>query len=223
MLIFLSLFIVLTLVLLLPFFFGELMVASLSKLHLSPSMALMCVIAIFIGSLINIPIKSFSRDVDVIEHPLAIYGFARFWPRLRRIRRYTIIAVNVGGCLIPASLVLYEIFCLTLLSPSALTVIAAGCLANVLVCYAIARPIAGIGIVMPGIVSPIVAAGLALLLLPEMAAPAAFVIGVTGPLIGGDLMHLKDIEVSEIGIVSIGGAGTFDGIVLSGIIAAYLA
>jgi len=36
-------------------------------------------------------------------------------------------------------------------------------------------------------------------------------------------MHLKDIEASEIGVVSIGGAGTFDGIVLSGIVAAYLA
>jgi len=36
-------------------------------------------------------------------------------------------------------------------------------------------------------------------------------------------MHLKDVETSELGIASIGGAGTFDGIILSGIIAAYLA
>ena len=42
------------------------------------------------------------------------------------------------------------------------------------------------------------------------------------PLVGADLLHLRDIEVSEIGFVSIGGAGTFDGIVLSGIVAAYL-
>jgi uncharacterized membrane protein len=45
-----------------------------------------------------------------------------------------------------------------------------------------------------------------------------------GPLIGADLLHLKDIEESSnTGVISIGGAGTFDGIVLSGIIAAYLA
>jgi uncharacterized membrane protein len=46
---------------------------------------------------------------------------------------------------------------------------------------------------------------------------------VLGPLIGADLLHLRDIEELETGIASIGGAGTFDGIVLSGIVAAYLA
>ncbi len=44
-----------------------------------------------------------------------------------------------------------------------------------------------------------------------------------GPLVRADLLHLRDIEVGEIGVVSVGGAGTFDGIVLSGIVAAYLA
>lgn len=68
-----------------------------------------------------------------------------------------------------------------------------------------------------------IAAVAALLFAPDTAAPVAFVIGVVGPLVGADLMHLKDIETSEIGVVSIGGAGTFDGIVLSGIVAAYIA
>lgn len=44
-----------------------------------------------------------------------------------------------------------------------------------------------------------------------------------GPLIGADLLHLRDIEKIATGVASIGGAGTFDGIVLSGIVAAYLA
>ncbi len=70
--------------------------------------------------------------------------------------------------------------------------------------------------------SPIIAAILALLLAPDAAPPVAFLIGVMGPLIGADLLHLKDIEAAETGVASIGGAGTFDGIVLSGIIAAYL-
>ena len=85
---------------LLPFVFGELTFTSLSKLHLSPTMAFACVIAIFGGGLINIPVKSVVRDCDVIEDPLAIYGLAGFWPRLQRVRRTTIIALNVGGCLI---------------------------------------------------------------------------------------------------------------------------
>jgi uncharacterized membrane protein len=76
---------------------------------------------------------------------------------------------------------------------------------------------------MPGVISPIIAVSVALLLAPDVAAPVAFAIGVIGPLVGADLMHLKDIEANEIGVVSIGGAGTFDGIVLSGIVAAYIA
>jgi len=125
--------------------------------------------------------------------------------------------------LIPTGLAIYELVYLALLSPSGLAAAAVGCAANIAVCYLIARPVPGVGILMPGVMSPIVAAGLALLLAPEMAAPVAFVSGVMGPLIGADLMHLKHIETSDIGVVSIGGAGTFDGIILSGIVAAYLA
>ena len=60
-------------------------------------------------------------------------------------------------------------------------------------------------------------------LVPEQAPPVAFVAEVLGPLIGADQLHLRDIETLETGIASIEGAGTFDGIVLSGIVAAYLA
>jgi uncharacterized membrane protein len=76
---------------------------------------------------------------------------------------------------------------------------------------------------MPALMSPLVAAALALLLAPGAAPLLAFVIGVMGPLIGADLLHLREVEAAQTGIASIGGAGTFDGIVLSGIIAAHLA
>jgi len=46
----LSLLVFLILAVLFPLLFGELMLASLSKLHLSPSMALTLVIAIFVGA-----------------------------------------------------------------------------------------------------------------------------------------------------------------------------
>ena len=76
---------------------------------------------------------------------------------------------------------------------------------------------------MPGLVPAAIAAILALLFAPGDAAPVAYVAGVAGPLIGADLLHLREIEASAVGVASIGGAGTFDGIVLSGIVAAYLA
>jgi uncharacterized membrane protein len=67
------------------------------------------------------------------------------------------------------------------------------------------------------------AATSAMLLVPDQAPPVAFIAGVLGPLIGADLLHLRDVSKLATGIASIGGASTFDGIVLSGIVAAYLA
>lgn len=76
---------------------------------------------------------------------------------------------------------------------------------------------------MPGLFPALLAAVSALLLVPDQAPPVAFVAGVLSPLIGAGLPHLRDIGKITTGIASIGGAGTFDGIVLSGIVAAYLA
>jgi uncharacterized membrane protein len=217
------LLIVAILVVIFPFLFGELMFASLSKLHLTPSIALACVIGIFFGGLINIPIKTVVRGSDIIEDPLAVYGLGGLWPQLRRVRRTTTIALNVGGCPIPAALAFYEFVYLAESSLSGLAAATAGCVVNVVVCYFVARPIAGVGIAMPAVISPLVAAVPALWLAPDATPPVAFIIGVVGPLIGADLFHLMDIGGSAIGIVSVGGTGTFDGIILSGIVAAYLA
>ena len=51
----------------------------------------------------------------------------------------------------------------------------------------------------------------------------AYISGVMGTLIGADLMNLG--RLSELGapVASIGGAGTFDGIFLTGIVAVLLA
>ena len=76
---------------------------------------------------------------------------------------------------------------------------------------------------LPTLIPPLVAALGAILLLPDFAPPVAFAAGVLGPLVGADLLHLKDIQALNTGIASIGGAGTFDGIVLSAVIATFLA
>lgn len=213
----------LLLLFLLPFFFGELMATSLAKLQLSPAGAVYVIVGIFAGSLINIPIGRIARSEEVDAHPLATYGLDRMFPRLARVRRETVIAVNVGGCLIPAGLALYELICLaaTGLGTLAITIIA--CAVNTAICYWLARPVRGLGIVMPGLVPALVAVFMATLLAPEHAPPVAFVAGVTGPLLGADLLHFKDLSKIATGVASIGGAGTFDGIVLSGIVALYLA
>ena len=220
---FLSVLAFFVLLLLLPFFFGQFMATSLAKLQLSPAAAVSVVIGILAGSFINIPVGRITRSEDVGTHPLAAYGLDRVFPRLARVGRETVIAVNVGGCLIPAGLALYELVFLAGHGLGIFTTTIAACTVNTAVCYWLARPVRGLGIVMPGLVPALVAALMAGILAPGHAPPVAFVAGVTGPLLGDDLLHFKDISKLATGVASIGGAGTFDGIVLSGIVALYLA
>jgi uncharacterized membrane protein len=212
------------LIILLPYLFGAVMATSFAKLHVSHATAVALGIAIIFGGFVNIPIARVPTSTDVAASPLAMLGLDELFPQLRRTHRQTIIAVNVGGCLIPVGLALYELTYLTALGTGVLGLIAAAVLVNVIVCYLLARPVEGLGIAMPGFVPPLVALSMALILVPGEAPPVAFISGVLGPLIGADLLHLRDVsKIATTGIASIGGAGTFDGIVLSGIVAAYLA
>lgn len=219
----LSLLLALVLVLLFPLLFGELMLAGLAKLHLGSQAAIALMIAIVLGGMVNIPVKRIIRQEDVVVRPFAIFGVRGLWPALQRVRRETIIAVNLGGCVIPTGLALYQLIYLATIGPQVIGVTIVACAINTLVCYLVARPVPEVGIVMPGLLSPLAAAALASILAPDQAPPVAFIAGISGPLIGADLLHLRDLGRIAVGVASIGGAGTFDGIVLSGIVAAYLA
>jgi uncharacterized membrane protein len=219
----LGMLLALVLLILLPILFWQLMVAALVKLNLTQGTAIDLVFAIILGGLINIPVKRIVRNGPMPSNPLAVYGMSGSVPQLTRMRNETIIAVNVGGCVIPTGLALYELNHLLATSAPVLSALTVICAANIVACYAVARPVQGIGIVMPGFVSPLTAAILAMILAPSQAAPVAFIAGVIGPLVGADLLHMRDITKNAVGVASIGGAGTFDGIVLSGIVAAYLA
>jgi uncharacterized membrane protein len=218
-----SVFAFVVMIVLLPILYGEVLAVSLGKLHLTPGLALLLMIAIIIGGLINIPVKRIAHDRVVPMHPLAVFGLGGALPAMRRERRDTIIAVNFGGCIMPTGLAVYELLHLVGAGTSTVLALAVAGGVNIAVCYVLARPVQGVGILLPGLVPAAVAAILAMLLAPANAAPVAYVAGVAGPLIGADLLHLKQIEESATGVASIGGAGTFDGIVLSGIVAAYLA
>ena len=211
------------LVAMLPFVFGQVFASALVKLHLEPTAALLIVIGIFLGSPINIPVKRISRTESVLADPLAVFGLSSWWPMFQRVRRETVIAVNVGGCLIPVALAVYETAHLVMAGWWPVFGLLLAIFITTVACYRLAKPVEGIGITMPGLFPPLLATVCALSFVPDHAPPVAFVAGVLGPLIGADLLHLRDIEKIATGIASIGGAGTFDGIVLSGIVAAYLA
>jgi uncharacterized membrane protein len=108
------------------------------------------------------------------------------------------------------------------------TVLLIGMAVNTLLCYRMAIPVPRFGIRLPFLLPAAVALvvtwlGLGLDQYDGYRAPVAFVMGITGPLLGADLLHWKDFKRIGAGTISIGGAGTWAGIVLSGLMAAFFA
>jgi len=163
------------------------------------------------------------REVPVWTHALTLFGMENVFPRWATYRHESVIAVNVGGCLIPVGIAVYELSYLIPLGSQMIWSVTIATAINVVVCYTLATPVPKVGIVMPGFVAPLTAVLAAVVLAPDQAAPVAFVAGVLGPLIGADFLHIDAFSEIPVGVASIGGAGTFDGIVLSGILAAFLA
>lgn len=143
--------------------------------------------------------------------------YSVFWGiPLRQIEQKTIVALNVGGGVIPALLAIYQFSRANPVLILLVTVVVT------IVSYYSAQVVPGIGIQMNALVAPLTAAMTALLLAGGNAAPIAFAGGVLGTLIGADLLHLPEIERMSPGILSIGGAGVFDGIALCGLLALLL-
>jgi uncharacterized membrane protein len=129
----------------------------------------------------------------------------------------------MGGAVIPLILVVHEITRIVSRGNTALIVTGIAVAVNVIACYLLARPVQGVGIALSPFIPAVLAALSAWLLLPQFAPPVAFIAGVLGPVIGADLLHLNEVRGTHVNVVSIGGAGTFDGIVLSGLVATLLA
>jgi uncharacterized membrane protein len=130
----------------------------------------------------------------------------------------TVVAINVGGALVPILLSLYLFFRLGLQGRMLI-----GTAIVAVIVHGLARIVPGAGIAVPMLIPPLAAAGVGLLLSYRRAPPVAYVAGSMGTLIGADLLNLQ--RVTELGapMLSIGGAGTFDGVFLTGIIAGLLA
>ena len=188
------------------------------KLGLSAESGFLLLFVSLFGSAINLPLFTVSAEAPATETlPVALRGLLRH--TAREFHGRTLIAINVGGGLIP---VLFSLYLIGRGELSLLTVVAAVGIVAV-VSYLISRPLPGIGIGMPIFVAPLAAALTALLLDPEHSAALAYVSGTLGVLIGADLMRLKDIRHMGTPLAAIGGAGTFDGIFMTGIVAVLLA
>jgi uncharacterized membrane protein len=170
-----------------------------------------------LGSYINIPLFQLPPEEIVSDQEVFFFGIRHMIPVVRGWSR-TVVAVNVGGAIIPFILSLYLMRKNDLYGPALLgiTVVA-------FAIYQMAYPIAGLGIAVPVFVPPLLAAVVALMLSRKSAPALAYITGTLGTLIGADVMNLNKIRGLGAPIASIGGAGTFDGIFLTGILAVLLA
>jgi uncharacterized membrane protein len=201
----------------LPFLMVGLIGEAFLRLGISPSLVFWLLILTLAGSLVNIPIYRIENRNVMGEQVISYFGMRFRVPRPQRTP-YTTLAVNVGGALIPLALSLYLIAKINF--GIALPILLAGV---TLVVNRLARPVRGMGIGVPGLVPPLVAAlGAYFLCPPDLRAPCAYIASTMGILIGADLLNLKLIGQMDAPVASIGGAGTFDAIFLSGIIAVLL-
>jgi uncharacterized membrane protein len=175
----------------------------------------------FLGSYINIPLLKLKTTVPIVrEEYVNFFGMLYRVPQVEYGEAVTVLAVNVGGALIPAAVCVYLLW---RASAQIMMYSLLGVVIVALVTRVVARPVKGVGIVTPAFIPPVAAAVVALLLSPRSPEIAAYVAGVLGTLIGADLANLKAIPKLGAPVASIGGAGTFDGVFLSGIIAVLLA
>jgi len=194
--------------------------AALREIGLSPIAGALVIGASLAGSYINIPIAKVPTTHHEIEDEyIRIFGILYRIPRMPVADGSTIIAINVGGALIPSLVSIYVMYRYISILPEAIL----GIVIVAIVTHIVARPTRGLGIVTPAFVPPITAALMAFLIPSGAPYVIAYVSGVLGTLIGADLTNLRVIPKLGARIASIGGAGTFDGVFLSGIIAVLLA
>jgi uncharacterized membrane protein len=174
------------------------------------------VAASLVGGMINIPVARLRGRVIVHEGEIRVFGVRYRVPVVER-GSGTVLAVNVGGALIPTGVSLLLAARDDLWGPAAIGVAVVAAVA-----FALARPVPGLGIALPGLIPPVVAALAALLLASRAPAALAYISGTLGTLIGADLLHLPRVRDLGASMVSIGGAGTFDGVFMSGVLAALL-
>src|SRR5215475_15522243 len=187
------------------------------KLGVGPGMALALLFGSLIGSYFNIPITILPGKTIQSGEVVDFYGM-RYVVPLVSAWPGTVLAVNVGGAVIPTLMSTYLVLRYQLWLRAAITVVVIAA-----VIHSMATPVQGVGIAVPVFAPVVVTAILAFLLSREYAAPLAYVGGSMGTLIGADLMNLDRINGLGAPVASIGGAGTFDGIFLTGILAVLLA
>lgn len=191
---------------------------AVDKLGLPPSALFVLLFGSLLGSAVNLPLFTMRAERPPLANPHPLFRLGLLQPQ-RTFHGRTLVAINLGGGVIPIAFATY----LWLHHPlSGLQVIAAIAVVAA-ISYFASRPVPGMGVAMPLFVGPIAAAVTALILGGPHSAPLAYICGTLGVVVGADLLRIRDIRRMGTPLASIGGAGTFDGIWITGVVAVLLA
>jgi uncharacterized membrane protein len=170
-----------------------------------------------LGSYVNIPVAQLPPEQMRSGEIVSFYGMRYVVPVLVT-RPGTVIAVNLGGAVIPVILSIY------LMAKHRLYISGlVGITIMALAVHSMAHTVPGVGIAVPIFIPPLIAAVVAVSLSRWRAGPLAYIVGSVGTLVGADLMNLGRIRGLGAPVASIGGAGKFDGIFLAGVVGVLLA
>ena len=186
------------------------------KIGVHPRYMVLVLLLTLVGSYVNIPLYSVAVPRLVPPEEVTALGRTYIVPPAVQPSR-TVVAINVGGALVPLLLSVYLFLRLNLRG----RMLIATAVVAVIV-HGLSQIVPGVGIAVPMFIPPLVAAGVALILSFRRAPPVAYVAGSMGTLLGADIWNIwNPNRLAELGapVVSIGGAGTFDGVFLTGIIA----
>ncbi len=221
----LMLFLAFLLFIVVGFLFLNLARTAFTKIGFSWGEALFVLLASLLGSSINIPVTDMQCSAPMVrERYVRAFGIPYRIPVVENMSCDTLLAINVGGAVIPSLISIALVY----RYPASLSYALAGIAFVAIITNRVAKPVPGLGIVTPALLPPVIAALAAFLMVYVWGAShdliflIAYVGGTLGTLIGADILNLGKIRDLGAPVASIGGAGTFDGVFLSGLIAVLL-
>ncbi len=208
----------------------------LSLMGFSTALSMAIGLLITLVSLLLSPVHLIVYEAEVEYAPFESITFTIFgkalapftiWPRFRR---RVMVSLNFGGALIPVAVSIFLTYSILRYAPSLALPLAISIALMSILINRISRFIPAVGIVTPALVPPILAALVSFIFVSFLAhgylilSPVvAYISGVLGALIGADLLNIRAVIRAAPMIIDIGGAGTFDGIFFTGVMAVFYA
>ena len=178
-----------------------------------------------IGSYVNLPLFII-ESLTPVPAPERVESFGVTYepPQVSTETKETLVMINLGGAIIPAIISLYLlIFSIPAYADNLVWAYVKTLVVLVIVTLNVhqsAQIVEGVGITTPAWGPPTMTVFVTLLVnyFSPLSCPVqiAYIGGTMGALIGADFMNLR--KIAGVGpVVSIGGAGTFDGVYLTGL------